>query len=194
VDCTSPEGMGSFGTVPKVGFAHSGEFTQAPLGRVEFVTVWNRIKLIYFQFDALMMAPREDIGLNRFAPDGTLVTDIAILFDRHKKFSLRDPNKVRNGEAKAKLEQLICKVLDKKLTFDFMSTDEIPISGQKLKAGTTLQARFSCIQTSDMNIYFGIHLSYQMLLPLMSGKLNSAEKLMEKFFVAQVLIHELIVR
>ena len=141
-----------------------------------------------------MVAPREDIGLNRFAPEDTQVTDIAILFKRHKKFSLRESKQAGNGEAKDKLEQLIRDVLDKHLTFDLMSTAEQPATGQKYPAGSTVQGRTVTSHLSDKSFFLAISLAYQMLVPLMSGKLNSAEKLVDQFFVAQVLLHELIVR
>jgi hypothetical protein len=71
--------------------------------------------MIYLQFDALMMAPREDFTLDRFPPEAYAVENIGILFHRHKFFRRRERSKVGNGEAKAKMNSLIANVFDRRL-------------------------------------------------------------------------------
>jgi hypothetical protein len=139
-----------------------------------------------------MTAPREEIEADRFCLEDQLAVDIPVLQRRHKKFQLRDQNKVGNGEAKAKLNRLIRDVLDKTLTFDFMSLDEDPKSGKRWSK--IMHAMFDVNQLPNNAATLSISLAYQVLIPLMSGTLNSAETLMDQFFVALALIHEFLVR
>jgi hypothetical protein len=146
------------------------------------------------QFDALMLADREDIGPNRFHPEALLTADIGDLFNRHKIFRPRHPSKVGNGEAKAKMDALIRNVFDRRLTFDFMSLIEVPKTGKPFaEVGKKLCAQFGLGKVNgDVRLY--ISLAYQELMPLMSGNLNSAEILADQFSIAVLLVHEFLVR
>lgn len=89
------------------------------------------------------------------------------------------------------MEALIRHVLKRLLTFDFMSMTEDPVTGK-------WRGRKSCGQfhignvNGDLRLY--ISLAYQTLMPLMSGQLDSAEKLEDQFAIAVTLVHEFLVR
>jgi hypothetical protein len=138
-----------------------------------------------------MMADRENIPLHRIPPEVLLTANIGKLQKRHKIFRPRAPSEMAHGHAKIKMEALIRHVLKRLLTFDFMSMTENPTTGKR--RGWKLSAQFHIGNINgDLRLY--ISLAYQTLMPLMSGQLDSAEKLEDQFAIAVILVHEFLVR
>jgi hypothetical protein len=138
-----------------------------------------------------MMAERENIPLRRIPPEALLTANIDDLQKRHKIFRPRAPSKMAHGHAKIKMEALIRHVLKRLLTFDFMSMTEDPTTGKW--RGRKLSGQFHIGNVNgDLRLY--ISLAYQTLMPLLSGRLDSAEKLEDQFAIAVILVHEFLVR
>lgn len=138
-----------------------------------------------------MMANRENIPLHRIPPEALLTANIGDLQKRHKIFRPRAPSRMAHGHAKVKMEALIRHVLKRLLTFDFMSMTEDTTTGNWRGRKRTGQFHIGNVN-GDLRLY--ISLAYQTLMPLMSGQLDSAEKLGDQFAVAVILVHEFLVR
>lgn len=77
------------------------------------------------------------------------------------------------------------------MALDFMTAEANPMTGEKWDMLNYALFHSGPLSTTGGDV--SMFLSYQDLIPLMIGNLNSSETLMEQFGIAFALVHEFIV-